>query len=169
MGVVRAVSPMPMTIRLRLLQGFALSREGAPVDVSMSEQRVLAFLAVNQRPLLRTYVAAALWLDSSEKHALGNLRSAIWRLQKGGGELVQASRSHVGLGSEVLVDVRSVASLAGRMLGAPGQFDLNEVDETTLCGELLPGWYDEWVVVERERMRQLQLHALEADRRAPPR
>ena len=128
----------------------------------MSEQRVLAFLAVNQRPLLRTYVAAALWLDSSEKHALGNLRSAIWRLQKGGGELVQASRSHVGLGSEVLVDVRSVASLAGRMLGAPGQFDLNEVDETTLCGELLPGWYDEWVVVERERMRQLQLHALEA-------
>ena len=28
-------------------------------------------------------------------------------------------------------------------------------------GELLPGWYDEWVTVERERYRQLRLHALE--------
>jgi DNA-binding SARP family transcriptional activator len=26
----------------------------------------------------------------------------------------------------------------------------------------LPGWYDEWVLVERERSRQLRLHALEA-------
>jgi hypothetical protein len=28
-------------------------------------------------------------------------------------------------------------------------------------GELLPGWYDDWVMFERERLRQLQLHALE--------
>jgi DNA-binding SARP family transcriptional activator len=28
--------------------------------------------------------------------------------------------------------------------------------------ELLPDWYDEWVVVERERYRQVRLHALEA-------
>lgn len=26
---------------------------------------------------------------------------------------------------------------------------------------LLPGWYDDWVVLERERLRQLQLHALD--------
>jgi DNA-binding SARP family transcriptional activator len=28
--------------------------------------------------------------------------------------------------------------------------------------ELLPGWYDDWVLVERERMRHRVLHALEA-------
>jgi DNA-binding SARP family transcriptional activator len=28
--------------------------------------------------------------------------------------------------------------------------------------ELLPGWYDDWVIFERERFRQLRLHALEA-------
>ncbi len=28
-------------------------------------------------------------------------------------------------------------------------------------GELLPGWYDDWVLLGRERLRQLQLHALE--------
>src|SRR5262249_34948935 len=26
----------------------------------------------------------------------------------------------------------------------------------------LPDWYDDWVVIERERFRQLRLHALEA-------
>jgi two-component SAPR family response regulator len=34
--------------------------------------------------------------------------------------------------------------------------------ETDLQTELLPGWYDDWVLVERERLRQLQLHALDA-------
>jgi DNA-binding SARP family transcriptional activator len=29
-------------------------------------------------------------------------------------------------------------------------------------GELLPGWYEDWVLVERERLRQLRMHALEA-------
>lgn len=28
--------------------------------------------------------------------------------------------------------------------------------------ELLPGWYDDWVIFERERLRQLRLHTLEA-------
>jgi DNA-binding SARP family transcriptional activator len=31
----------------------------------------------------------------------------------------------------------------------------------TLSGELLPGWYDDWVMVEAEDWRQLRLHALE--------
>jgi DNA-binding SARP family transcriptional activator len=31
-----------------------------------------------------------------------------------------------------------------------------------LPGDLLPGWYDDWVLLERERLRQLRMHALEA-------
>lgn len=27
---------------------------------------------------------------------------------------------------------------------------------------MLPGWYEDWVIFERERLRQLRLHALEA-------
>lgn len=34
-------------------------------------------------------------------------------------------------------------------------------DRVLAGGELLPGWYDEWVLHERERLRQLRLHALE--------
>jgi DNA-binding SARP family transcriptional activator len=36
------------------------------------------------------------------------------------------------------------------------------LSEFTLVGELLPDWYDDWVLLERERYRQLSLHALEA-------
>jgi DNA-binding SARP family transcriptional activator len=32
---------------------------------------------------------------------------------------------------------------------------------TTTVAELLPGWYDEWVIFERERIRQRMMHALE--------
>jgi hypothetical protein len=28
-------------------------------------------------------------------------------------------------------------------------------------GELLPDWQDDWLIVDRERLRQLRLHALE--------
>lgn len=31
-----------------------------------------------------------------------------------------------------------------------------------LWGDLLPGWYDDWVMLERERLRQMRVHALEA-------
>jgi DNA-binding SARP family transcriptional activator len=149
-------------LRLRLLHGFSLSLDGKPVPVPLNEQRLLAFLAVNDQLLLRSYVAGALWLDSSEKHALGNLRSSIWRLNQFGVDIVQASRTHVRLSPSVSVDVRDMARLAATLIQRPSGFETNEIDETPLRGELLPGWYDEWVVIERERTRQLQLHGLEA-------
>jgi DNA-binding SARP family transcriptional activator len=36
------------------------------------------------------------------------------------------------------------------------------VPDAALLGELLPGWYDDWVLLERERLRQLRMQALEA-------
>jgi DNA-binding SARP family transcriptional activator len=33
---------------------------------------------------------------------------------------------------------------------------------SALSGEILPDWYDEWILIENEGWRQLRLHALEA-------
>jgi DNA-binding SARP family transcriptional activator len=149
-------------IALSLLGGFSLTANGEPLRVPMSEQRLLAFLAVNGRPLLRSYVAAALWLDSSETHALGNLRSAIWRLHHADVTMVRATRTHVALGPTVEADLTAMVGLATALIHRSAQIDPLEVDERGLTGELLPGWYDDWVLLERERIRQLQLHALDA-------
>jgi DNA-binding SARP family transcriptional activator len=40
--------------------------------------------------------------------------------------------------------------------------ELDLLDDRPFGSEFLPGWYEEWVLVERERMRQLCLHALES-------
>ena len=36
------------------------------------------------------------------------------------------------------------------------------MSELCLAGDLLPDWYDDWLLIERERFRQLRLHALES-------
>jgi DNA-binding SARP family transcriptional activator len=40
--------------------------------------------------------------------------------------------------------------------------DLSDRAITALSADLLPDWYDDWVVVEAEDWRQLRLHALDA-------
>lgn len=45
---------------------------------------------------------------------------------------------------------------------SPTASPLTELTQDVSWRELLPGWYDEWVLVEQERSRQLQLHVLEA-------
>src|SRR5262245_38500638 len=65
---------------LRLLSGFELRRRGEPVPLPQSAERLAAFLAVQDRALERSQVAGSLWPDVTEPHALGSLRSALWRL-----------------------------------------------------------------------------------------
>jgi DNA-binding SARP family transcriptional activator len=38
----------------------------------------------------------------------------------------------------------------------------HDLTSTRMNWELLPGWCEDWVVIERERFRQLRLHALDA-------
>jgi DNA-binding SARP family transcriptional activator len=138
-----------------LLRGFELIRDGRAVRIGLSSQRLVAFLALQDRPLQRVYVAGRLWMDSSEERASANLRTALWR---SGGGLIQATNTHVALRPDVAVDVRRAKTVAQRVLD--GRLD-EAAQALSHAGELLPDWYDDWVVLERERFRQLRLHALE--------
>ena len=81
-------------------------------------------------------------------------------------EVVDATSFQLRLAPDVRVDVRETASLAHRLLARPTAPAGNDADlapdPRLLTGELLPDWYDDWVMLERERLRQLSLHALEA-------
>jgi DNA-binding SARP family transcriptional activator len=147
-------------IRLSLLRGFDLRQADCPVRVPYSAQRLLAFLALHDRPLQRLYVAGCLWLDSTQEHANANLRTALWRLRRPGCVVVEATPSDLGLADGVVVDLNEAAAAARRALSHDGE--AADLEQLCLAGDLLPGWYDDWLLIERERFRQLRVHALES-------
>jgi DNA-binding SARP family transcriptional activator len=152
-------------VSLSLLGSFELTSAEGPVSLPVPAQRLLAFVALRDRPVLRTYAAEMLWLDSTEQRACGSLRSALWRLRRPGFELVEATSGRLRLEPRVVVDVRVLAGWARRVLDAPHDLG-REPDRVgdvgdAIFGELLPDWYDDWLVVERARLRELRVRALE--------
>jgi len=161
-GIVAAASNgAPRRPRLTLLEAFDLSDGAEPVSLCLPVQRLLAFLALRGRPTRRAYVAFTLWTDSSEDRAFGSLRSALWRLRRDGHRLVEETNGRLRLAPAVRVDVHEAAEAAHRVLDPAREIDDADRDRVFLGGELLPDWYDDWVALERERFRQLRVHALE--------
>jgi DNA-binding SARP family transcriptional activator len=148
-------------VRLGLLSGFELVRDGVLVPVPRSAQRVVAYIALHERPLVRAEVAGSLWLDSADDRAGANLRSALWRIHRAEPGLIEASGRQLRLGGSVRLDLHEAESVARAALGGEGNA-VFELDLAALTADLLPGWYDDWVLVERERFRQLRLRALDA-------
>jgi DNA-binding SARP family transcriptional activator len=157
----RAPDDLETRIVVSLLDGFDLSYDGRSVPLPLTSQRLVAFLALHDRPMLRLFVAGSLWLDLNEERSCANLRSTLWRLRQPGHQVVETTATHVRLGRQVIVDVHELVRAARRIVDGTDVTDTRN-DERKLEGDLLPDWYDAWVEPERERLRQLRLHAIEA-------
>jgi DNA-binding SARP family transcriptional activator len=144
---------------LRLLGSFELAYDGASVPLPMGARRVIAFVALHDHPIQRAYVAGTLWLSTSDARAHANLRSALWRLHRAGHQLIESADDRLRLGETVRVDLREAEEFARR---AMNDGEVLDVDMGSLSSDLLPDWYEDWVVLERERFRQLRLGALES-------
>ena len=109
-------------VRLHLIDGFELRCDGETIRLPLGSQRLVAYLALHSRPLLRIHVAGTLWLDASESRSCANLRSALWR-RPGPLERRSSTRRRATSGSarEVEVDVREVIALARGLLDGPGR------------------------------------------------
>jgi DNA-binding SARP family transcriptional activator len=156
----------PPAARVRLLDGFGLelpgrARASAPDDLPRAVQRLVAQLCLARRTT-RTATAGRLWPDVPEDHAHGSLRSALWRLNRVAPGLVEASGGALRLAADVRVDVRDLTDWARRATAPPADPGEVAVPDAALLGDLLPGWYDDWVLLERERLRALRMQALEA-------
>src|SRR4051794_32463703 len=143
------------------MRTFELHHADEAVELPLSAQRLLAFLALHDRPLLRPYVAGCLWTDAPERRAGANLRSALWRLQGARPRVVHATATHLGLAGDVRVDLTAAGASARRVLDRSAPLAPEDVAALLAAGDVLPDWYDDWVVLERERFRQVRLHALE--------
>jgi DNA-binding SARP family transcriptional activator len=148
---------------LLLLQQFELRAGGTVVALPRVVQRLVAFLALVDRPDSRLHAAVALWPAADERHACANLRSTLWRVGRARLPLLSIGASSLALHPSVIVDVRNARILASQVFDRSVDSSTLKPDPTpAFVEDLLPGWYEDWVVVERERFRQVRLHALEA-------
>jgi DNA-binding SARP family transcriptional activator len=147
--------------RLSLLDAFRLDHDGRELILPGPAQRLLAYLALRRRPVLRDHAAEELWLDSSQEHALGSLRSALWKLRQSTCPLVRVSGTRLQIAPELAVDVDEALSWAHWMLHSAKDQRPLDLRGLTYPGDILPDWYDDWVILEREQFRLLRLQALE--------
>jgi SARP family transcriptional regulator, regulator of embCAB operon len=150
---------------LAMLGGFRLLGGTSVVAVPRASQRLLAFLALHGGAVQRAAVAGALWPDVAERRAYCNLRAALTRLGCTARKALATSKLELGLAEGVTVDLRRGQALARRLLDPAVPLDRPALGMTAvaaLSADLLPDWYDDWVLVEAEDWRQLRLHALEA-------
>jgi DNA-binding SARP family transcriptional activator len=133
--------------------------EPLPPLESRRAESLLAFLLVRRGTrVAREQLAFLLWPDSTEQQARTNLRHVLHTLRRALPEL------------DAFIDV-TARTLEWRA-DAPCQLDLAAFEAALASGEdaeavrlyrgdLLAGRYDDWVLAERERLRGLQLAALE--------
>ena len=148
---------------LHLFGGPYLSLIGRRRDVPEGSKRLLVFVALHRGRIERRSAAGTLWPVNDDIRASGNLRSALWRLRTVGVDVVTADKWSLRLSSGVVVDLHELNDWAARLIrDAPRHDDLALPPDWPAALDLLPGWYDDWVLMERERLRQRVLHALEA-------
>jgi DNA-binding SARP family transcriptional activator len=142
-----------------------LSRTGAVHEMRTREQRLVALLALHGARR-RSYLAGILWPDSTEAHAGASLRATTCRIDQMAPGLLFHDRHDVALSTDLRVDVRDFVEYVWRLSGTRQSRALSGNEITSrlpllLQGELLPGWYDDWVIYERGRLQQLRVQALE--------
>jgi DNA-binding SARP family transcriptional activator len=146
-----------------LLGGFTLVSGTEEIGLPMSAQRLVAFLALRDRPLSRVYAASVLWPDCPAHRSLADLRTALWRANRSAVPVIACAGIRLRLRSEVQVDVRELIEFGRVTVGmAKGVVHgLGPMSWPDLSLDLLPDWCDDWLIDDREGVRQLRLHALE--------
>ena len=146
--------------RLYLFGALKLSRAGDEVHLRLSAQRLIALVALRAE-IRRVEAAGILWPDVPDAQANARLRTTLWRLRRSGIDVLSAADGQLFVHDGIEVDYRDWMTLALRAVNEPGSLTEADLGPLRPRGELLPGWYDEWILLERERVRQLQLHVQE--------
>ncbi len=163
------------TLHLRLLGDFSLIYDDRQVTSlnSMRLQSLLAFLVLHRDvPQHRQHLAFLFWPDSTEAQARNNLRQLLHQLR----QALPAGEQFLSADTQMLhwhpvtpfhldvAEFEQALTLADAATRRNDQHPLQaalEQADSLYRGELLPGCYDEWILPERERLRQRHLQVLE--------
>ena len=187
--IVDAVRPSQPWLRLRLLGGCEFHcPDGSLHPETAKTSALLAFLAMQSAPQQRHKLMGLLWGDLPEPNARRNLRRALWDLRHklsrpdappfilASGQTVEFNRdSSYWLDVEAFSQrvnevMRQRSSEAARRQGnsLTHQFVTSLTEAVRLYrGDFLEGFYvrgapafEEWMLAERERLRQMALQVL---------
>jgi|SRR5262245_13590602 len=147
------------SVHLHLIGAFALWVDGLRVHLGRREERLIAFLGV-RGSCHRPYVAGTLWPNSDEARALNSVRAAVLKVRRAAPDVLDVQGSTLSLHPSVSVDVVDLVDCAEQVVRNDG-CDAERAEELLGTGDLLPGWYDDWVMFERERLHHRRIRALE--------
>lgn len=143
-------------LEVHLLGNFEAKLDGEPIEIpSRPAQSLLAYLILNaHKSYRREKLAGLLWPDSDETSARSNLRHALWRLRRSvGREFFLADKVALGFNpqSDYRLDADILQSSVVETASVEALIQIVSVYE----GKLLPGFYDEWVMLEQERLQAI--------------
>jgi len=149
-------------LRVQLLGQFDVRVDDKRVLItSRAGQSLMAYLLLTARVThRREKLAGLLWPDTTDENARKNLRQELWRIRKAL-TASQVSTTEYILADELTIAFNPEASYwldvaqLERDLSASASLDQRIQQAALYQGELLPGFYDEWMVLERERVQAL--------------
>jgi DNA-binding SARP family transcriptional activator/predicted ATPase len=155
-----------MGLKIYLLGQFKLLADERRIELtSRPAQSLLAYLTlnagVNQR---REKLAALLWPEATESNARSYLRQALWRIRKALESASLSGEDFLTI-SDISVTFNQDSDYwldAAILLQTAEDKSLVELSETASLyrGELLPGFYEEWVVLERDSLESAYHHKM---------
>jgi DNA-binding SARP family transcriptional activator len=163
------------TLRIAFLGKFDVKqkeRHVNGVDARKTQELLAYLLLYRERPHCREKLATLLWGESSLSQSKGYLRQALWQLQSALGEdttLLQIESDWVQIDKAAgfWFDVALFEQLYAKGQEIQGK-DLSDEQADALHegillyrGDLLENWYQEWCLVERERLQNIYLAMLE--------
>src|SRR6266540_1578391 len=149
-------------LEVHLLGKFDVRSDGKPITIaSRPAQSLFAYLILSAGTShRREKLAGLLWPDSLEETARDNLRHALWRMRKA---LETASATRFLHADDVAISFKESSDYWLDATALEQLSDSAYADELIAVlseyqGELLPGFYDEWVVLEREHLYSIFEH-----------
>jgi len=162
-------------LTVSLLGDFCIRYDGAPVaGVDTPRlQALLAYLLLHRdAPQSRAHLAFLFWPDTTEAQARTNLRNLLHHLRRA----LPEADAYLDVGTQTLqwrpaapldldlAALQSALALAERLAHGGDPPSRRQALERVVAlyrGDLLPSCYDDWILPEREALRQAALRALE--------
>ncbi len=156
-----------IAVEVKMLGGLSCKLNGREVILAPKAASLLGYLLYfSETPQTRDLLAGRFWYDCSDSVARKRLSNTLWKIQSEskkvvGHELLATTTALIQVAPNCKV-TSDISALRNRQLdnvADQDEYNRNLVESYT--GDLLEGYYDDWILAERHRIREDYLVALQ--------